>query len=198
MKNTHHLKIDFGQHVGTPWTQVPVGYLRWIANEKTMNKERVELAISELNRRGSTLPEIKVTHHAIDRASLRVFSRWANRSNRAEGFYSWLHRVAADAATLRDTKKDDQRITKDGIKFVFTFGRQYPILKTVLGGHSTGATTKASKCYSRAPEMTELYLKLRAEDAPLQTLQAVARCLAIACSMPLQTVADDLRSFERY
>jgi hypothetical protein len=130
--NTHDLMIQFGKHKGKRWTRVPVSYLRWIINESTFQgREVLEIAKAELERRGSVLPEIEISGHAIDRASLRLRRIWHEDRKCDEGLYSWLHRVALEA---RDScVKDEQgRFNHKGIRFVFEDGEEFPSLKTVM------------------------------------------------------------------
>lgn len=130
--NTHGLICDFGKHAGTLWTRVPVGYLFWMVNQPDMSVERKQIAQSELNRRGSVLPTIEVSGHAIDRASLRFRKIWHQTAvNTDEGLHAWLCRVAAEAFASGE-KLSSGKILHLGINFVFEEGAEWPVLKSVM------------------------------------------------------------------
>lgn len=122
MIDTHNKFIGFGKHKGERWTRVPVGYLRWLANES--EGERRAMAESELHRRGTTIPtEVELSGHAIDRASQMTYE-WKEK-----GVHSWLTVIAKEAA---DQIIDDEVVFHSGFKFVFILGNHFPILKTIM------------------------------------------------------------------
>lgn len=125
--NTHGYKMTVGKHSGELITRVPVGYLRWMVN---INHSEAEYARAELARRGTVVPEIEISGHAIDRASLNCIDLWGERSNQDEGLHAWLVRVAQDALKKKPFKPD--RFWRDGIVFVFDMGMCCPTLKTVF------------------------------------------------------------------
>lgn len=142
--NTHGLVCDFGKHNGTAWTRIPVSYLIWLVGSPALergtteqiekSKRNKEIAQAELDRRGTTLPEIEISGHAIDSASLRVRKVWhALRRDDSEGLYSWLCRMAMEAKShgIRDHKHQD-RIHYQGVAFVFDQEGQFPVVKTVM------------------------------------------------------------------
>lgn len=121
---THNLIIEFGKHKGERWTRLPVSYLRWLVNEAS--GEAKDLAEIELKRRGTTVPAtVELSGHAIDRASqiTRVWER--------QGVYSWLQQRAEEALKTATEEKQVEIVFK-GLKFVFSYGEYYPILKTVI------------------------------------------------------------------
>lgn len=123
MRDTHNKFIDFGKYNGERWTRLPVSYLKWLANE---GKDRFvrEMAESELNRRGTTVPgEVELSGHAIDRAS-QMTDEW-----KVQGVHSWLTVMANEAAA---EIIDDDVVIYKGYKFVFMLGHHFPILKTVM------------------------------------------------------------------
>jgi hypothetical protein len=136
--NTHGLTLDFGKHNGELWTRVPLSYLKWILNEMSETDERHQLAKSELERRGDTMPtDIEISNHAIDRASLRVRRAWHTDRGQDEGLYSWLIRISTEALELKNkTNEKNERINYKGCKLVFTYGNHYPTLKTVMNDKS--------------------------------------------------------------
>lgn len=128
--NTHNVIVEFGKHRGEKWTNVPIGYLKWILNEMPPTDERYQLAESELERRGDTMPrDVVISAHAIDKASLRVRRLWHEDRGQDEGLYSWLVRIAEEVIK---EKGQNERMSHKGVKLVFDFGNFFPTVKTVL------------------------------------------------------------------
>lgn len=120
--NTHNLLVEFGRHKGERWTRVPLSYLRWLVNKAS--DEIAEIAMSELERRGTEVPKkLELTSHSIDRAS-QITKAWKNR-----GVYSWLQIIAEEA--LNKCDPGQEKIIYKGYKFVFDYGRYYPLLVTI-------------------------------------------------------------------
>lgn len=129
MPETHHVKINYGKHIGTPFTRLPLSYLRWMVNEAAPMHP---YAKSELERRGTTMPEIEISGHAIDKASLRVRSIWHQTAlSQDEGLYSWLHRMTLEAIE-KGEKVGDGAIHYQGMKLVIEKGEEFPVLKTIM------------------------------------------------------------------
>ena len=136
MSDTHNEIVDFGRHKGTCYTRLPVSYLKWMVN---ISHSRVELAAAELARRGTTTPELDVSGHALDRASLHCRDLWKETRKLGgpgqdpEGIHSWLCRMAADAlkSGVRDNK---DRLYYKGMIFAFEDQEElvWPVLKTVM------------------------------------------------------------------
>lgn len=127
--DTHHIRIAFGRHAGELWTRVPVGYLRWMVNHPSPQfpPGALDLARAELDRRGTPLPTMEISGHAIDRASLRLLGLWRDtRRDSHEGLYSWLMRLAEEAYT------GSEEGLSMGVRFVFEPGEAYPTVKTVM------------------------------------------------------------------
>ena len=120
------MRIDFGKHAGERYTRVPVSYLRWMVN---VRHPKADIAEAELNRRGTTLPTLEISHHAIDRASVHLLDKWRKWRQKDEGLYSWLHRVA-NQAWQKDQSAD--RVEFGGIVFVFERDGAWPVVKTVI------------------------------------------------------------------
>ena len=125
--DTHGYCLTFGKHEGKLITRVDLGYLRWMINNQTPDSE---YAIAELERRGSAIPTLSVSGHAIDRASLRVLDIWQSTRKKKEGLYSWLSRVSALA--LRRGTMIDGKVRHKGIIFVFEMDTEWPVLTTVM------------------------------------------------------------------
>jgi len=129
--DTHDLRIEFGKHKGERWTRIPFSYLRWIVCSMTDKPAIVEIAQAEIERRGGDRPELDISAHAVDRASLRCRKRWHEDRSEDEGLYSWLTRITLEA--LADGTVDDQgRYRWKGMKLVIEQGN-VPILKTISG-----------------------------------------------------------------
>lgn len=132
--DTTSLKINFGKHEGELWTRVPRGYLEWLINQPTDKpewREHKKIAKAEMKRRGTKIRStVKVTPHALDKASLRVRGIWHETSKENEGLYTWLSRVADEA--VKQAKEKTDRIDYLGMTLVFKHGEAFPILKTVI------------------------------------------------------------------
>lgn len=125
MLDTHNKYITFGKHKGERWTRLPVGYLRWLANEGEGDGKL--MAEAELARRGTTLKwEVELSGHSLDRAS-QITDEW-----KSQGVYSWLMDLAGIAATMTEKAEGDEKIEYGGYKLVFVHGNHYPILKTIM------------------------------------------------------------------
>lgn len=129
--------IDFGRHKGTLWTRVPVSYLKWMVCAKHQQAPRAQ---AELDRRGTTTPDLDVSNHAIDRASLRLRKRWHETRDADEGIASWLIRMAT--AARKDGARCGDRIHYNGICFVFEDASltAWPVLKTVMPSNEEKAS----------------------------------------------------------
>lgn len=131
--NTHNVTMPFGKHKGELLTRVPVSYLRWMANETSMDVKWQELAKAEWERRGDTMPEVELSGHAIDRASLRVRKSWHRTAKSPdEGLYSWLQRMTLEAIQSGEKGKEDNVYFYSGLKFVIAKGNEFPSLKTIM------------------------------------------------------------------
>lgn len=124
---TEGLKVDFGRHKGELYTRLPVSYLNWMVNS---DHSRKEIAQAELKRRGTTMPTLELSGHAIDRFSQRFLERWNILKENDEGLNSWLLKRAAEAYSLLE--EGETKVTYMDIKWVFDLGTCYPTLKTVM------------------------------------------------------------------
>lgn len=140
--NTHGFRMRTGKHgpkgkePGMLITRVPVDYLQWMCD---VGHQDAAYARAELDRRGTTFPEIKVSGHAIDRASLSCRKIWHQTAKDAnEGLHAWLHRVSLEALatgfTAIDRHGGEKEVVKVhlGMKFAFQLGECYPTLKTIM------------------------------------------------------------------
>ena len=126
--NTHHLVVDFGKHKGELYTRVPVNYLLWMVNS---NHSRAEIAKAELDRRGTVFPQIDISGHAIDRASLHCRKIWHETKRENEGLHAWLCRMAIDAIKANDCDEAG-RYHHAGMKFAVQLDGVWPVLLTVM------------------------------------------------------------------
>lgn len=126
--NTHGYQMRAGRHRGELITRVPVSYLKWMVRER---HGEAAYAAAELDRRGTVTPDIDISGHAIDSASLRCRKIWhATRRDDSEGLHAWLCRVAASA--LAEGKPDGDKIYFEGMLFAFERDGEWPLLKTIM------------------------------------------------------------------
>jgi uncharacterized protein (DUF3820 family) len=126
--NTHNLKADFGKWKGELYTRLPVSYLTWMVNS---DHSRKHIAQAELTRRGTTMPTLELSGHAIDRASQILLDIWiATNKQTPIGFHSWLLEVA-EQVWDEGMKQGDDRYWY-GFKWCFEGGEKWPVLKTVI------------------------------------------------------------------
>ena len=128
----------FGLHRGTPYTRLPVGYLKWMVRER---HSEAAFAAAELDRRSTVTPDLDVSGHAIDRASLHkaVRATWIEDERDREprrGIHGWLCTIARSA--LEHGTRDAQgRCHYRGLVFVFEEEGVWPLLKTVMPGSTS-------------------------------------------------------------
>lgn len=113
---------------GEPITHVAVSYLRWMVG---CRHENAKEAARELHRRGSVLPEIEISYHAIDRFSQRFLQRWFDYRKDKEGIYSYIHRITKFAWGRIKDYPDKSKITIKGMTFIFERENKWPVLKTI-------------------------------------------------------------------
>lgn len=129
--NTHGVICQFGKRFnGKPYTRITVDYLKWMVNARVGEPHR-SLAEAELKRRGTVTPEMDISGHAIDRASLRIWKQFKNRIDPTVGFHAWLYSLAKKA--LDEGREISQgKYLHDGIIFVFEVDCEWPVLKSVF------------------------------------------------------------------
>ena len=74
------------------------------------------------------MAEVRITNHALDRASQRLLHRWEAERYPGEGLYSWLWRLACSAG---QDVTSDAVIWYRGIRFAFRKRGKKVILATV-------------------------------------------------------------------
>ncbi len=125
---THGVRMTFGKHDGELITRVPINYLRWMMCNRT---PMWELAQVEMGRRGTIAPDIDVTGHAIDQASIKLLQYWIRTKREAEGIHAWLIRMASDSRRIGEGM-DGGTYVHIGVKFVFEEKGCWPVLLTVM------------------------------------------------------------------
>ena len=139
----HTWKMTKGKHAGEPITRVPVSYLRWMVNVRHGD---ADVAAAEMKRRGTVVPTLEISGHAIDRASLLCRFAWHEHSNDGEGLHAWLVRASTDA--LEQGKKhptEAGRISWLGLSWRFEMDCEWPVLKTVLPINAQKGKRRAEK-----------------------------------------------------
>jgi len=125
--NTQDVTLTFGKHKGERIQRVPVHYLTFMVRNGTA---QANYAQAELDRRGTTIPEIQVSGHAIDSASLRLLETWKSHREATEGLNSWLCRSAWAAWCMRESPIEKE-VTMLGIVWCFDLDGAWPVLLTV-------------------------------------------------------------------
>lgn len=121
--------LDFGKkHKGERIQRVPVSYLLWMVNAEA---GPYAVAQMELDRRGTVIPEIEISNHAVDAASLRIRKTWHQDRNKTEGLHAWLARAAV-AAFGEGESLGDSAYGYLGVKWIIETKKHWPILKTVI------------------------------------------------------------------
>lgn len=125
--NTHHLTIATGKHAGELYTRLPVGYLRWMIN---VGHSEAPTAQAELDRRGTIMPTLDVSAHAIDRASLQALDIWQATRKPDEGIAAWVHRIASEA--LHVEPRAPGRYVWGPLELAIETDLAWPIVKTLI------------------------------------------------------------------
>jgi hypothetical protein len=133
--NTHHLKLDFGKHKDQLYTRVPVNYLLWMVN---IRHSKADIAQAELDRRGTVLPQIDISGHAVDRASISCRKIWHETKREDEGLHAWLCRLSIEAIKANDCDEAG-RYRYAGMKFAVEIKGVWPVLLTCMPDQSIKA-----------------------------------------------------------
>lgn len=142
--------IRRGRFAGKPINRVPASYLRDLVVKR---KPEADVARAELARRGSVIPEMDISPHAINRASTRLYERYQSSRQPArdsdtdpEGLWNWLYRLAHKA--LRSGTQVDGKIHHKGLVFIFKFDGEWPVLKSVMENRRAKGRREARKTAS--------------------------------------------------
>ena len=125
--NTHNYTMSNGKHKGELITRLPVSYLKWMV---CIRHAEAAYAQAELDRRGTTTPDMDISGHAIDRASQCCLEIWKSTREGNEGLNAWLIRMAA-AALSEGVEHNGKRIHA-GMQFAFKTDGVWPVLMTVM------------------------------------------------------------------
>lgn len=124
--------LNWGKaHRGERIQRVPFSYLSWMVNER---RGPWQIAQAEIERRGVSVPDVEVSHHAIDTASLRIRRTWHEHRQKTEGLHAWLMRATKEALEHGELIEDEghtKSIAYLGVKWVVKIGASWPVLKTV-------------------------------------------------------------------
>lgn len=126
--NTHNLICTFGRHAGELYTRIPISYLKWMIQ---CSHPKKDIALAELERRGTVTPELDISGHAIDRASLYCIKIWEQTRHENEGLHAWLVRMSQEALELNHKDEKGRYIYND-MKFAFEEEGIWPVLKTIM------------------------------------------------------------------
>lgn len=139
--NTHNLVCDFGRHNGELYTRLPVSYLTWMVNSL---HSRSDIAQAELKRRGTVMPEMTISGHAIDRASLSCRKIWHETRGQDEGLHAWLVRITKDA--IQHGSEENGKIAWGDLRLVVEMDGKWPVLKTIM---NKGKKKGGEKCQEK-------------------------------------------------
>jgi len=130
--------IEFGKHQGERITRVPASYLRWMVREGTPQSAE---AAEELERRGTALPTVEVSGHALDRFSQRHLGVWldAVEGGCGEGLWTFVNRLASGAVAVLtlggkaplSTLEATSKVEHAGVTWTFATEGNWPVVKTV-------------------------------------------------------------------
>lgn len=82
--------------------------------------------MSEIN-----TPDIDISGHAIDSASMHCRKIWHLTRGSDEGLHAWLVRMAAEAIA-KDERNSGGKLLHNGMKFAIEMDGAWPVLKTVM------------------------------------------------------------------
>lgn len=122
---THGVRMPNGRHAGERITRVPQSYLRWMIRA---NHQLADTAQAELERRGSRMPPIEASSHAIDRASQRCLKVWKQTRDGDEGLCTWLCRLGAEALAKAEGAETTHYA---GMRWTFKYDGGWPVIVTV-------------------------------------------------------------------
>lgn len=125
--DTRDVVLRFGKHRDVRIQRVPVNYLKFMVRNTTQQWREAE---AEMERRGTVTPQIEISGHAIDTASLRIRWAWHEHSDASQGLHSWLVQAAWAAYNARQSKSDQECVYLD-VVWCFGIDGGWPILKTV-------------------------------------------------------------------
>lgn len=119
--------MPFGKFRGEPISRVPSDYLQYSVEH---NYAWAKPAQAELERRKVEYNVVRITGHAIDRASIRLLSQFFERPDQMEGLHKWIARMSETALAEVGHIDENGKVIHQGIVWVFEIGMAAPVLKT--------------------------------------------------------------------
>ena len=151
-RHLHGYKLQEGPLAGTRIVVVRIEALAAIAEAGGVDAKSAAL---ELERRGTAKAEVKITNHAIDRASTHCRRIWLGTRRQDEGLFTWLQRVT-QAALVHGEDVAAEKINYAGMTFTIQIDRNEPVLVTIHHEGSVGSALKAARAALRELEGGEL------------------------------------------
>ncbi|MCH8243851.1 MAG: hypothetical protein IH897_14745, partial [Planctomycetes bacterium] len=122
--------MPHGRHKGKSIQRIPINYLKWMVNARHSHGEH---ARGELRRRGTVTPNLEISGHALNRASMLLWGRWEATRHENEGLHAWLVRMSEAALKFgRAEYGCKDRLAYRGMSFRFEIDCEWPVLKTVM------------------------------------------------------------------
>lgn len=125
--DTNHYFMRSGRFRGQRITRVPAASLVGMVRARHAEAEYAE---AELTRRGTKVPQVDVSGHAIDRASQACLKHWRRLREDGEGLYSWLARMTLLA--LKHGHRRGDKTAYDGMLFLIDTAGALPALVSVM------------------------------------------------------------------
>lgn len=130
--------MPWGPYQGERITRVPPSYLFRLRDNPCDAvppgdwNSWSQVAQAELDRRGTYIPEVEVTSHAIDQASLRILPVWRREAGEREGLHRWMAHTAMSALTFGVPCDTPGRYYYLGVCWVFNPNEECarPVLQT--------------------------------------------------------------------
>ncbi|MBF0121207.1 MAG: hypothetical protein HQK79_20430 [Desulfobacterales bacterium] len=132
---TQNLICSFGMHKGQPYTRLPISYLKWMVE---INHTHKTIAEAELNRRCVPLQKkegIKITIHAINRASQFCLKQLKQFELNKKGIHNCLTDLSLEAlkkSNDKDKAEGKGKYFYAGLQWIFAFEGNEAVLKTIF------------------------------------------------------------------
>lgn len=120
--------LQFGKkYRGERIQRVPFSYLSWMVRER---QGPWKVAQKEIDRRGIKVPDVEISNHAIDVASLRIRKTWQQNREKVEGLHAWLMRATKEAIAQGEEIEPGIFVYLE-VRWVCATSGQWPALKSV-------------------------------------------------------------------
>jgi hypothetical protein len=90
------------------------------------------LAKAEISRRGTVLPTLEISGHAIDRASLACRRTWHENRGNEEGLNAWLIRICNEALADNIIDHKGRYVWKGLLRLAIQNDGVWPVLLTII------------------------------------------------------------------